>query len=190
MVIKLKKSELDINKVLELYAQTKSSKKVAKEIGCSDFLIKETLKDEGVELRKSSKPLNEETTDEIVALYEKKIPVTKISKKFNIAVPTVYKKLKERKIERRNLEVNIPLDEIKEMRKKGLTFKDIGNKFGCSGECVRRKVIQANLETSPKSKFSREEILRMDKEGNSLGTIARTLGCSKATVQNRLKEKL
>lgn len=123
----MRKLEFDDNEILSLYQELGSARKIAKEKGCSDYVIRRILKDNGIELERKNYPVSKEEEDEICELYEKYGSAYKVRDALHgeVSLPTIYKKLrKEGMIERK--ESKIGLQEMKEMRKYGFSYKEIG----------------------------------------------------------------
>ena len=204
---------LPVKDIYNLRLEGMSYNKLAKEYGCCTGTIIYRLRKYCNE-NTLTFPENLSSRDKIVLPMEevfnlrlKGMSYEKIAKQYGCSPSTVVCKLKEYcdlngldfpENPNRRDKVELPMEEIYELKTQGMTYDELSEKYNCNYSTILNRLKsyceQNNLKipkakSGPKQKtLSIEEIYKLKSQGMSYKKMAEKYNCTYVTIRRRLKE--
>ena len=204
---------LPMKEIYELKKQGVLYRKIAERYHCSVTTIKLRLK-EYCNLNDLDFPENQNLYDkvelpmeEIYELKKQGVLYRKIAERYHCSVTTIERRLKEYcelngldlpKNSNSHYKIELPMEEIYELKKQGMTYKEISEMYDCSIPTVISKLKEycdlndLDFPKKPnwpdKIDLPMKEIYNLRLKGMSYDKIEKQYGCSTCTVINKLKE--
>ena len=141
---------------------------------------------------------------EMLELRKQGISYGKLSEKYNCSLPTIRKKLIEYCNEYNYPipkttpcpKLELPMEEIYELKKQGMTYNDLASKYNCSPATIRTGLAEYCEENNCKIpetaswyksiKLPMKEVYELKKQGMSYNVLSSKYNCSPATIRTKL----
>lgn len=180
------------NQVIELYTLKRLSiRKISELLEVNTFKVVKVLRERGIKIRGknelSSLNLDE---NEIRNLYiNQGMTMKEVAKKCNCGITTISSFCKKRGItKRRKTRINVPIELIIEMYKKGYDCTKIAKSLGCSPSTIKEKLqILGLIRVDYKSsKIDIEKLKELCEQGKSIKELMAYFHCSRRTIDRSL----
>ena len=201
--------KLPMEEIYELIKQGMSYNDLALKYHCSSATIRTKLAEycdennyEIPETAPCSKSI-ELPMKEVYELKKKGVSYNDIALKYNCSSFTIRTRLAEY-CEENNCKIpetapwyrsiKLPMKEVYELKKQGVTYNDLASKYNCSSATIRTKLIkyceENNYSLQGKNivRFPMKEVYELKKQGITYKDLASKYSCSLSTVKRRLIE--
>jgi hypothetical protein len=133
---------MNILEIHARYLQGESLRKLSQEYATTPYLIYKAFQREGLPYKSPYKPLPKDVQDKMVSDYGKGQTIKALSHKYNIPMSRVYATLTSAQVSfrGRGRSKDIPLEDIKALRDKGLSLRKIGAELGVSRTYVQNRL--------------------------------------------------
>ena len=202
-----KSIELPMKEVYELKKKGVSYNDIALKYNCSSFTIRTRLAEYCEEnnckipetapwYRSIKLPMKE-----VYELKKQGVTYNDLASKYNCSSATIRTKLikyceeNNYSLQGKNI-VRFPMKEVYELKKQGITYKDLASKYSCSLSTVKRRLIEYCEENNCKIpetapwyrsiKLPMKEVYELKKQGVTYNDLASKYNCSSATIRTKL----
>lgn len=191
--------------IVEFYKSGMTLSEIGALMGVHFSSVRNILLKENIELAKAGKPLKYSRND-LIRFHQEGLSINEISEKLG-CTPQYVRKLHKNLGLLPNFKQPVPkypTEQIVEQYKQGLSMNQIAKMFGCCHDTVKRSLKKHGISFSDRGslfsdkprtlnsgvKYSRDEVLRLHKEGLSAVAIAKEMGATDGTIRRILKALL
>ena len=212
-ILRIEKIKLSIKEIYELKKGGMTYKELSKKYDCNVAIINQSLKEyckeNNLELPQPS-PSPKKLKLPVEEIYEfKKSGMTykELAKKYNCNITTIRKKLEKyceeqdlviTKINYKSKKLKLPIEEIYELRKQEMTYKELAEKYDCSHEAIRKKLIKYCKEQNKeflkrtsgikRIELPMKKVYELKKSGVTYKELSEKYNCNVTTINQSLKE--
>ncbi len=171
----------EIKEIIKQYESKVSILQIAKnfDVRLSPGKIYKVLRDNNVEMQKRMS-FSEEETKNVLKMYEDRVPINHIAKKYEVHISKIHQTLRDNNIYRRPKKNSMTVlkqnkDKVLELFNSGVSQKNIANMFDCTLDSTSKFFMSLGIKVRPKFRITdkiSEKINQLYSEGISPTKIA------------------
>jgi len=177
--------------IVSRYSKGLSKSAIARELGVSHTTVGYWLKKAGVASRKRN--LSPKQIQQIPNLYRSGMSIRAIARSFRVSGPAICTWMKKLGVEVENRPqpgtLDISPEDVRHSYETGATLEEVGSQFGCSGETIRHRLMEAGGKARDRAiQVDEQAVIAAYTGGQTAAEVGVLVGCSGKKVREVLEQ--